>query len=245
MNGYILRVIKRRNLIFLGFTFALLSVSILDNIYNYFSLNQISLNALSIMTLDKQNEEKYSLSNESTVQKPICHIQWLYTIYDYHTYFDKNKLAYIDILNCSQIHVNMVHAYFPHDPEIANAANQIYPKNRDVLYWRLDSQENDLVNSKLIISELLELDQNDSLAWRRLGSIYLENGEREKAVASFIKSCMIGDNESNGCYYIGNYYKGIHEYEKAIYYLRLSYWHSTQVHADLLEAKLASGEIQP
>lgn len=145
----------------------------------------------------------------------------------------------MNVLDCSPLSIEMVRKMGPKEAQLSTAANSPYPTNTYTIFWLLDSLEIDNKEyAKVVANNWVELHPYDALAWGRLGRILQSNGEYEEGLKAYLNACSINDHESNGCFYVGVIYKKSGDYEKAIYYFRLSYWQPSQIIADELEAML-------
>ena len=90
------------------------------------------------------------------------------------------------------------------------------------------------------INEILEIDPQDAVAWRRLGTLLWRSGEKEKGLQAYLNACEINDRASNGCYYVGTSYSAKGDVEKAIYYFRIAFWSSSWDIAYQLEQELST-----
>ena len=169
-----------------------------------------------------------------------CHLSWYKLIVKYR----QPPLSPIDpifeeVISCSLLHLRMIRKMFPFNLDLANLASQIYPEQTYPIHWVIEITD-PLINikSRPLVEKILTLNQKDGLAWRYLGVIYLKEGNIPSAIDAFINSCLNGDPGVNGCVNAGYLFEQQGEYEKAIYYYRLSRWYKSQEAADLLEAKL-------
>lgn len=225
----IIRILKKfLILIILIFTYV--------NFADFINLNYYSIGVVKSINQGTDNENYKNFDS-----KLVSHYEWLNLVGK----GQKNKeipekTNYYNFIHHSQLYANMIRVLIPNELDLASEANQYYPNTKNYLYWILESAGSDVELSKNTINEILEVDPLDSVAWRRLGSILRENGEREEGLQSFLNACEIDDRESNGCYYVGASYKDFGDLEKAIYYFRLSYWSPSWEIADQLEAELSS-----
>lgn len=205
------------------------------------NLNNLSRSVvLNRDSLDLVKNPENSLINNHIISEDDCHFFWFSFIDDYlnqKDYHDNPHLS--SIMRCSKLHLDMLYAFFPKDIEISQKVNEFYPDNIEFMYWLLDSSESDFEKSKNILYRIIELDDKDAVAWRRLGYILWKNTEYEKGLQAYLNACEIDDRASNGCYYVGASYKAKGEVEKAIYYFRLSYWSPSWEIANQLEAELS------
>ena len=220
----------KNKIAFLILFLVLLSTTI-GNFFSLMTLNRSSLRLIDHINDANSNKLNISLGNS-------CHSKWISALSDQYLKVETDSpKKFIELLSCSNLHFKLIQLMFPKNKAIATAANMLFPENPSNLYWLMDSVEDDFVYSKEIANQLLKINGQDSVAWRRLGEIQWREANYQEAISSYLKACIIDDGASNGCYYVAASYRTLGEIDKAIYYFRLSKWPPSQLEADLLESK--------
>jgi len=214
----------------------IISIFTFVNIKDFINLNYYSIRLVKSVYVGSNVEEYPAIDNDL-----VSHNKWLYLMGKNQNNKEiSDKSVYKDFFHHSKLYANMVRVLFPSDLYLAAQANNFYPNTKEYLYWVVDSTQTDYDLAIMKLNEILDLDPNDTVAWRRLGDNLWRNGDKEASLQAYLNACEINDRESNGCYYVGYSYKAMGELEKAIYYFRLSYWSPSWEIADQLEAELSS-----
>lgn len=210
----------------------------------YLVLNKITIETVKNKTPSAQTIFYYKLFGENISRMFQCHLDWLNLLTELkHTSIDENYSHIKESMSCSYLTTKMIHKLAQENKSIAMAALEIYPKDTFVLYWLfniLEIEDDDYaieIAQRIIISK-----PKDAMIWRRLGSLYWSRGEYNKGLDAYIQACTTNDKASNGCYAVGRSYHALRDYEKALYYYRLSYWGPAHERADRLEAELAGSK---
>jgi len=214
----------------------IISIFTFVNIKDFINLNNYSIRLVKRFYQDSDIEDHSSINNDLA-----SHYKWLDLMGKKQNNIEiSEKSVYKDFIHCTKLYANMVRVLYPNDLELASEANYYYPNTKDFLYWVVDSTQTDYELAVMKLNEILDLDPNDSVAWRRLGDNLWRNGDNIAGLQAYLNACEINDRESNGCYYVGYSYKAMGELEKAIYYFWLSYWSPSWEIADQLETELST-----
>lgn len=218
------------------FLILIISIFTFENFKDSIKLNNYSIR------LVKSYYQDSNIEDHSTIDRDLSsHYKWLDLMGKRQNNKEiSEKSVYKDFIHSTKLYANMVRVLFPSDLYLASQANNFYPNTKEYLYWVVDSTQTDYDLAIMKLNEILVLDPNDTVAWRRLGDNLWRNGDKEAGLQAYLNACEINDRESNGCYYVGTSYRAMGELEKSLYYFRLSYWPPSWEIADRLEAELST-----
>jgi len=147
-----------------------------------------------------------------------------------------NPSGYAAALACSPLYTPLVAVERPLDAGLAAQAVHAQPLDPALWFWLGQAQEADKSLSALdSYLKVLALDEQNGLAWCRLGFIYETQGNLTSSLDAFAKCCSNEDPGVNGCYGAGRVSEKLGDPLQAIQYYRMSRWLVAQQKADELE----------
>ena len=130
----------------------------------------------------------------------------------------QEQIAWLASLIGSDQRLSVGQAARPDDALLARMAAERYPQNASAQFWLAENLNSaGDVNGAIQAYELgLQIRPTNGLNWRKLGDLYRQQGDWQKAVKAYDQACFWVDSGHNGCYRAGMLYHEHGFYDKAI-----------------------------
>lgn len=143
------------------------------------------------------------------------------------------------LLDCSKADINLLVLKNADNEQFTRLIVQHYPSDPDALFsLAMIILKKNPAEAVGLFEQVVAYRPQDGYSWCRLGYLY-ENGKQfEKAANAFLNCCQNGDPGSHGCWGAGRMMEKLGNPLKAIEYYRLSQWETALKRADELEKQI-------
>jgi tetratricopeptide (TPR) repeat protein len=162
---------------------------------------------------------------------------------------DRAKALWSQMLAQTAMRMDLVRATWPWDVILARLATEMYPEQATASFWLGDAlrEEGDAIGAIAAYEAGLQLEPTAALVWDRVGRLYEDVGDPEKAVHAYDRACYYVDRGKNGCLHAGRVYLELNKYEEAADRYRTSLQQLPDyatARRGLIEALLALGRTE-